>query len=165
MSLFEKWEEIARKQMEPGSKKKYWEEYFLKEKEVYEDLLSNKEFTVNSTVEDFSKKYNMSHEWVMGFLDGIHTSLETPLVLESITEESPFTLTIDLEKLYFNMHKAEAEWLYQLPQWDEVLPLERRAEIEKEYRKSKTFVKEIQVGRNDPCICGSGKKYKKCCGA
>jgi uncharacterized protein YecA (UPF0149 family) len=20
-------------------------------------------------------------------------------------------------------------------------------------------------GRNDPCICGSGKKYKKCCGA
>jgi uncharacterized protein YchJ len=21
------------------------------------------------------------------------------------------------------------------------------------------------VGRNEPCICGSGKKYKKCCGA
>jgi preprotein translocase subunit SecA len=21
------------------------------------------------------------------------------------------------------------------------------------------------VGRNDPCPCGSGKKYKKCCGA
>ena len=31
--------------------------------------------------------------------------------------------------------------------------------------------KEIQaqngqtIGRNDPCPCGSGKKYKKCCGA
>ena len=23
---------------------------------------------------------------------------------------------------------------------------------------------EKKVGRNDPCICGSGKKYKKCCG-
>jgi len=23
----------------------------------------------------------------------------------------------------------------------------------------------VKVGRNDPCICGSGKKYKKCCGA
>jgi len=23
---------------------------------------------------------------------------------------------------------------------------------------------EIKVGRNDPCLCGSGKKYKKCCG-
>ncbi|MBR2904596.1 MAG: SEC-C domain-containing protein, partial [Lentisphaeria bacterium] len=21
-----------------------------------------------------------------------------------------------------------------------------------------------QIGRNDPCPCGSGKKYKKCCG-
>ncbi len=20
-----------------------------------------------------------------------------------------------------------------------------------------------QIGRNDPCLCGSGKKYKKCC--
>jgi len=25
-------------------------------------------------------------------------------------------------------------------------------------------VEEIKVGRNDPCPCGSGKKYKKCCG-
>ena len=23
---------------------------------------------------------------------------------------------------------------------------------------------EMRVGRNDPCPCGSGKKYKKCCG-
>jgi preprotein translocase subunit SecA len=23
---------------------------------------------------------------------------------------------------------------------------------------------EDKVGRNDPCPCGSGKKYKKCCG-
>ncbi len=32
---------------------------------------------------------------------------------------------------------------------------------------SSTIVKEDgnKVGRNDPCTCGSGKKYKKCCGA
>jgi preprotein translocase subunit SecA len=29
----------------------------------------------------------------------------------------------------------------------------------------KPVVKEKKVGRNDPCPCGSGKKYKKCCGA
>lgn len=23
----------------------------------------------------------------------------------------------------------------------------------------------VKIGRNDPCTCGSGKKYKKCCGA
>ena len=27
-----------------------------------------------------------------------------------------------------------------------------------------TFVKGKEIGRNDPCPCGSGKKYKKCCG-
>ena len=31
--------------------------------------------------------------------------------------------------------------------------------------KIKTIVREAaRVGRNDPCPCGSGKKYKKCCG-
>ncbi|MCR1899412.1 preprotein translocase subunit SecA [Irregularibacter muris] len=29
---------------------------------------------------------------------------------------------------------------------------------------SKPVVKEDKIGRNDPCPCGSGKKYKKCCG-
>ena len=28
-----------------------------------------------------------------------------------------------------------------------------------------TIVSASKVGRNDPCPCGSGKKYKKCCGA
>jgi len=30
--------------------------------------------------------------------------------------------------------------------------------------KKKPVVKQINIGRNDPCICGSGKKYKNCCG-
>ncbi|HOB53938.1 MAG TPA: preprotein translocase subunit SecA [Acidobacteriota bacterium] len=30
--------------------------------------------------------------------------------------------------------------------------------------KVKTVVKQAKVGRNDPCPCGSGKKYKFCCG-
>jgi preprotein translocase subunit SecA len=32
--------------------------------------------------------------------------------------------------------------------------------------KVKTIVREApKIGRNDPCPCGSGKKYKKCHGA
>ncbi|MHB8261559.1 MAG: DUF1186 domain-containing protein [Bacteroidia bacterium] len=31
--------------------------------------------------------------------------------------------------------------------------------------KIETFIRtEPKIGRNDPCVCGSGKKYKKCCG-
>ena len=33
-----------------------------------------------------------------------------------------------------------------------------------EQKKSGTVVKAHKIGRNDPCPCGSGKKYKKCCG-
>ena len=29
---------------------------------------------------------------------------------------------------------------------------------------SKEEKNSVKVGRNDPCPCGSGKKYKKCCG-
>ncbi|MBN6885311.1 preprotein translocase subunit SecA [Cytobacillus horneckiae] len=31
--------------------------------------------------------------------------------------------------------------------------------------KKKPVTKQMDVGRNDPCICGSGKKYKNCCGS
>lgn len=34
-----------------------------------------------------------------------------------------------------------------------------------DYEPQDPYVREEpKVGRNDPCICGSGKKYKKCCG-
>jgi hypothetical protein len=32
------------------------------------------------------------------------------------------------------------------------------------YEPPKPLIREPKIGRNDPCPCGSGKKYKKCCG-
>jgi uncharacterized protein YecA (UPF0149 family) len=63
------------------------------------------------------------------------------------------------------MHSAKADWLYNLPQWDDILEAEKRKEIAKKQRLSGTVIKAREPGRNDPCPCGSGKKYKKCCGA
>ncbi len=37
-----------------------------------------------------------------------------------------------------------------------------RATLRKKVTKKAAV--EVKVGRNDPCPCGSGKKYKKCCG-
>jgi preprotein translocase subunit SecA len=31
------------------------------------------------------------------------------------------------------------------------------------YGQEQPYVSEPKIGRNDPCPCGSGKKYKKCC--
>ena len=87
------------------------------------------------------------------------------MIVENIEPDTQFSLDVDFEKLYFNMLDAKADYLYTLPQWDAILTEEKRAEITKAFKKSKTVVKEVRIGRNDPCPCGSGKKYKKCCGA
>ena len=39
-----------------------------------------------------------------------------------------------------------------------------RSTTNKESEKQSPVVKDKKVGRNDPCPCGSGKKYKNCCG-
>ncbi len=33
------------------------------------------------------------------------------------------------------------------------------------FKKKSADAKRVEIGRNDPCHCGSGKKYKKCCQA
>lgn len=37
-------------------------------------------------------------------------------------------------------------------------------ESDTEYVAPQPYIREPKIGRNDPCPCGSGKKYKKCCG-
>jgi uncharacterized protein YecA (UPF0149 family) len=39
------------------------------------------------------------------------------------------------------------------------------AESDEDEPSDEEPVEHVKVGRNDPCPCGSGKKYKKCCGA
>lgn len=36
--------------------------------------------------------------------------------------------------------------------------------IQNDFGKRKPVSKKVKIGRNDPCPCGSGKKYKNCCG-
>ena len=59
---------------------------------------------------------------------------------------------------------AKADYLYGLPQWDSIFSPEKRKEIRQQWVASKTVVNKNKIGRNDPCTCGSGKKYKQCCG-
>jgi preprotein translocase subunit SecA len=41
----------------------------------------------------------------------------------------------------------------------------KKEQQKKETQNSpKPTISSVKVGRNDPCPCGSGKKYKKCCG-
>ncbi len=73
-------------------------------------------------------------------------------------------LKFDKEKLYKNMVDAKADWLYELSEWNEIFLTGDAAELYLEQKKSGTVIVGKKVGRNDPCPCGSGKKYKFCCG-
>ncbi|MGL5440576.1 MAG: SEC-C metal-binding domain-containing protein [Filifactoraceae bacterium] len=164
MRLLKKWE---RKAYEPSTQEEYekfWGEYLPKEAKIYEYLLENKEEIQEGTLKELSEKFGVDELTFMGFMDGINTSLKEEYDLLKVEAESDIKINIDFEKLYFNMNVAKADWLYNLPQWNKILTDERRKDITKEYRKSQQIVNENKIGRNDPCTCGSGKKYKKCCG-
>ena len=165
MALLQEWREIAySQQTDRAQLQKFWTDYFMIEKGIYEKLLSNPKEVVKGTVKELAEKYEVEVLTMVGFLDGINDSLKVPNPIEEMDENTEVNLGYDLETLYKNMVDAKADWLYELPQWNSIFSEEKRKELYKEQKKSGTVVKEPKIGRNDPCPCGSGKKYKHCCG-
>jgi hypothetical protein len=165
MSLLQEWRDVAyAEDMDQKSGQVFWGNYFSIEKGIYEQLLANPENKVTGTVEELTTKYGTNLQAMVGFLDGINESLVAPNPIEEMTTDTVVSLEFDNEKLYYNMVEANADWLYGLPQWNDLLTEARRKELYLEQKKSGTIVKEKKIGRNDLCPCGSGKKYKKCCG-
>lgn len=163
MNLYEQWEDIANVERSAEEHNKFWQEYFEEEKSVYAKVLGDKKNPVEGKISELASKYGVSEVTFIGFIDGINTSLKKEVDVEKLESDSEVSIDIDYEKLYFNMHDAKAEWLYELTEWEDILTEEKRKEIAKEYRESK-IVRVTKIGRNEPCPCGSGKKYKKCCG-
>lgn len=165
MALLKQWRDMAySQQADKGQLQKFWTNYFLIEKGIYEKLLSNPEEVVRGTVKELADKYEVDVMTMVGFLDGINDSLKVQNPIEEMEEDTVVNLGYDLEMLYKNMVDAKADWLYNLPQWDSIFSEEKRKELYLEQKKSGTVVKGPKIGRNDPCPCGSGKKYKYCCG-
>ncbi len=165
MALLQEWREVAYSQeADKKQLQKFWSEYFLKEKGVYEQLLTNPDEVVTGTVKELAEKYDLSVQTMTGFLDGINDSLKEQNPIEEMTEDTVVNLGFDKELLYKNMVDAKADWLYNLPMWDEIFDEETKKNLYREAKKMNTIVKGKKIGRNDPCPCGSGKKYKYCCG-
>ena len=161
MSLLEDW----RKYAEDGQQAqgvKFWKQYFDQETQFYRQLLTGGDQP--GTLSQCAQRFGVEPIIMMGFLDGANDSLKTPNDLESLEADSPISLDYDRELLYKNMVEAKADWLYGLPQWDSILDEERRKELFREQKASGTVRNEQKVYPNDPCPCGSGKKYKQCCG-
>lgn len=166
-TLLENWRNLAYGDgLNDKKREDLWKNYFAIEKGIYEKILSNPTEVVEGTVKELAEKYETDILIMTGFLDGINESLkgyENPI--ETMDEDTAVKIEIDPEKLYYNMVEAKASWLYGLPQWDQILSEETRTELYKKQKASGTVRREgHKIYPNDPCPCGSGKKYKKCCG-
>ena len=166
MSLYDQWRAYTDDERNSEAEiRAFFNRYFAEETEAYKKILANHEQKPEGKASELAAAFNMEEAVFAGFLDGMNSSLKTPLDVESVEADTELSLDIDFEKLYFNMHEAKADWLYNLKEWDNVLTEEKRRELTKQWRASKQFVNAgAKVGPNDPCPCGSGKKYKKCCG-
>lgn len=165
MALLKKWRDMAYSETaNKGDLQRLWAEYFQKEKDIYAELLKNPDEVVSGTVKELAEKYSVDIMTMTGFLDGINDSLKEANPIEEMEEDTSVNLGFEKELLYKNMVAAGADWLYKLPEWEEIFDEDKRKALYREQKSSTTVVKPDKVYPNDPCPCGSGKKYKKCCG-
>lgn len=80
------------------------------------------------------------------------------------TQKQPAELRVKTEEKRTELEATckENKWHCSItvdPEQDEDL-----SQLEELQNVPKTVVNEVKAGRNDPCPCGSGSKYKKCCG-
>ena len=165
MTLYEQWLTSAYNKQGQVNEQ-FWDNYVPREQKIYEDILLNKLTDVKGTVAELAEKYDVPTKYILGFVDGINETQEKMYDIKELNEDTEIDLKIDFEVLYKKMVEYKADHLYSLPQWKLIFSDEQLEKFTKEQRRSKTIVnKARKVGRNDPCPCGSGKKYKMCCGA
>ena len=82
-------------------------------------------------------------------------------LLETINVEIVMALcSIDVEK---ELHQTQ-EVINDMAKKENPAPVQKKASVVRKKPSMAQPVKNLKVGRNDPCPCGSGKKYKQCHG-
>ncbi len=167
MSFYDDWMKKSEDISDMTKYQNYMREYYELEQKAYDSILSaypENENLTHGTVTELSQKLGFGKKFDIftGFLEGINSSLKQPIDVKNVTAETEIALDIDYRNLLYNMHGAKATWLFKLDSWKNVLSAEEISEIGKNYRREHIAVSE-KVGRNDPCSCNSGKKYKNCC--
>jgi len=163
MTLYEEW--AAKSQGDAAQPaEKFWKDYLPREQKIYEHLLENKKNSIKTTVAGLACAHNLAEFEAVGFLDGISGALDEEHSFEDALGGTPVNISFNFEALFKKMVEYKAKHLYSLPQWENIFDLDTRKQLMREQQQSGTVIRDRKVSRNDPCPCGSGKKYKKCCG-
>ena len=95
MALLQEWRAKAyNEKANKGDLQRLWSDYFMKEKEIYEQLLKTPDEEVRGTVKELAEKYNISLEYMVGFLDGINDSLKIENPIETMEEDTEVSLPL-----------------------------------------------------------------------
>jgi SWIM/SEC-C metal-binding protein len=98
-----------------------------------------------------------------------HTSagFETNKTVRLGTDKAPAKISVQSEE-----RKQELITVFEENGWASIITVASEAaedvrdlDILLSKKEASAAVSQKQASRNDPCPCGSGKKYKKCCGA
>ena len=133
--------------------------YELKEKEIGEEMFREIERVILLQVVD--------SKW-MDHIDAMD-QLRQGIGLRAYGQEDPVRAYqiegFDMfDEMNHNIQLDTVRLLYHV-ETPEKMERKRVANpIATDRKPQKTIVKGKKIGRNDPCPCGSGKKYKKCCG-
>jgi len=92
-----------------------------------------------------------------GLLGKFFRHWKNPKILRQI---KTIATRMQAEGVNIKDRKAVEEWIKKHEKEIESGEIQESSQV----AKPQTFVKSgPEIGRNDPCSCGSGKKYKKCC--
>lgn len=164
MSLYNEWKKVVVYFVKTSGEEEFWNEYASIEEKIMPKIIKNYKINFKGTIKDLAQGFDVSSISFVGFIDGINSSLNNPINLEDINEDSEIELDINFEKLYINMLQSGTEYLYNLPEWNLIFGKDKITELKLAYGDEKTLVAPKKIGRNEICPCGSGKKYKNCCG-
>ena len=110
----------------------------------------------------------IARDWVAGFMDGVALRFDGwQALLKSKEYRNDFApIAVHLTDAQGNspLNPEEENVKALIEQAAELIPAAVRS-IDRFIKQMRPFFEGgTKVGRNDPCFCGSGKKFKKCCG-
>lgn len=98
-----------------------------------------------------------------------NTKIEQMLEFDYVDFEEYQNNKTPLISVVETYEQHESEYFDEFHIDDEMIDLSTAHDFDKHWRDDEFYYDQepravVKIGRNDPCPCGSGKKYKKCCG-
>ena len=137
-----------------------WQEHLY----AMDGLRSSMSLRVYAQKDPLVEYKNEAFDVFKRMMDKVYLSVVSNLFRVTVSSLEEFERLLALQHQQMNINKAEVsnELLEVLEGRRQAMENAEEAEavpLVSTYRRT-----EEKVGRNDPCPCGSGKKYKKCCG-